>query len=94
MAVAERLAQCASFLIRTQEICGLVLTGGDIAQAVISALHASGVQLYGELQSGIPLGALVGGIRPDLPIITKAGGFGNKDALLKAIQSLRTVTDS
>jgi D-threonate/D-erythronate kinase len=87
-AVAERLAQCASFLVNAQEVGGLVLTGGDIAKAVITALNANGIQLCGELQTGIPFGILVEGIRPDLPIITKAGGFGSKDALLKAIQFL------
>jgi uncharacterized protein YgbK (DUF1537 family) len=86
--VAELLAAYVNFLINAQEIGGLVLTGGDVAMAVIAALNASGVQLCGELLPGIPLGILVGGVQPELPIISKAGGFGNKDTLLKLIQFL------
>jgi len=89
MAVAERLAQLANFLVSTQKIGGLILTGGDIAMAVISMLRSSGVKLYGEFLPGIPLGIVMGGIQPDLPILTKAGGFGSKDALFTGIQFLK-----
>lgn len=87
--VAERLAQCAAYFASRHEIGGLVLTGGDVAMAVISGLSASGVKLWGEISSGIPLGSLVGGVSPDLAVITKAGGFGGKDALRIAIHSLK-----
>jgi uncharacterized protein YgbK (DUF1537 family) len=57
--------------------------------AVISALKADGIRLESELLPGIPLGILAGGARPDLPVITKAGGFGSPEALVQAIQFLR-----
>jgi len=87
--VAERLGQWARILVDRHAIGGLVLTGGDVAMAVISALSADGIRLESELLPGIPLGILVGGARPDLPVITKAGGFGSPGTLVQAIQFLR-----
>jgi uncharacterized protein YgbK (DUF1537 family) len=67
---------------------GLVLTGGEIAAAVCAALGASLIRLHGEVEPGIPWGALLDGARPGLPVVTKAGGFGGDDALVAAIQRL------
>ncbi len=61
---------------------GLVLTGGDTAVAVGRALGGRGLRLGGEVEPGIPFGWLVGP-RP-YRVVTKAGGFGGRDALAKA----------
>jgi D-threonate/D-erythronate kinase len=88
-AVAQRLGRWAGFFASAHTLGGLVLTGGDIARASLSALDAGGIRLYGEVQPGIPLGTVVAGAQPGLPVITKAGGFGTPDALVQAIQVLR-----
>lgn len=66
---------------------GLVATGGDVARAALQALGASGVELVGEVEPGIPLG-LARGART-LPVVTKAGAFGSEDALVRCRTALR-----
>ena len=65
---------------------GLVLTGGSTAVSVSRALGASGIRLAGELEAGVPVGALIG---PDPhTVVTKAGGFGRPETLVDAVESL------
>ena len=66
----------------------LILTGGETAQAVCHALQATGVQIIGEPESGIPYGRLIGGTAPGLSVVTKAGGFGQPDSLINLIDFL------
>lgn len=58
----------------------LVATGGETARALLCAMHYHGLRLAGEIEPGVPLSVAVGP-RP-LPVITKAGAFGNRDTLL------------
>jgi len=89
-AVAARLAEVArGVMSRAHIVGGLVLTGGDIAAAVCAALGATAIRLRGEVRPGIPWGILIVGTWRGLRIVTKAGGFGDEDALIAAIEYLR-----
>lgn len=68
---------------------GLVLVGGDTAQHILSVLQASGLMLEGEILPAIPASRLVGGPFQGLPLITKAGGFGPPEALVRCIEFLK-----
>ncbi|CCN03790.1 conserved hypothetical protein [Bordetella bronchiseptica Bbr77] len=68
---------------------GVVATGGDGASAVLAALQASGIALVDEVTGGVPLGTLTGGQAAGLPVVTKAGGFGEQDVLIRAAQAIR-----
>jgi 4-hydroxythreonine-4-phosphate dehydrogenase len=70
-----------------QTLGGLVVTGGDIARAALCALGASGVHLVGEVEPGVPLG-LADTSRP-LPLVTKAGAFGNPMTLKRCRAALQ-----
>lgn len=70
-------------------LAGLVLTGGDIARAVLRALGSEALQLGPEVLPGIALGWPVGGAQAGLPLVTKAGGFGGPEALCEAVHFLR-----
>jgi uncharacterized protein YgbK (DUF1537 family) len=61
----------------------LLLTGGETAIAVLRALGAGGLRLAAELEPGLALGTLAGGPFDGLVAITKAGGFGDADALVR-----------
>ncbi len=87
--LADRLAQLALASLGKKAFGGLVLTGGETAMAVLAALGATGLALRGEVQPGIPRATLVGGLRPGLGVVTKAGGFGGADALCLAVQALK-----
>ena len=87
--LSEFLGRSARDLTRRARLGALVLCGGDIAVATCRALRADGIILGGEVQAGVPWGRLVGGEYPNLPVITKAGGFGSPDVFRAAIRFLR-----
>jgi D-threonate/D-erythronate kinase len=80
------LAEVATLLSEEGLFEGLVLTGGATAVAVARRLGASGIRLEGEVETGVPMGALIGP-RP-YPVVTKAGGFGGPDTLEGAVEAL------
>ncbi|MDX6249121.1 MAG: D-threonate/D-erythronate kinase [Kribbellaceae bacterium] len=88
--VAGRLGDLASRLMSIQRPAGLVLAGGDGALAVLSALSATGIRLDGEVANGVPIGYLTGGPYAGLPVVTKAGGFGADDILIRAAEAVRS----
>ncbi len=56
--------------------------------AVCRALGAEALSIQHEVQPGVPGGQLVGGRAAGLPVVTKAGGFGDPRALLDALDYL------
>ncbi len=68
---------------------GLVLVGGDTAEAVLTGFGAQGISMRTEVMPGISAGTVIGGDAGSRPVIAKAGGFGDDDALLKAVECLR-----
>jgi uncharacterized protein YgbK (DUF1537 family) len=60
-----------------------MLTGGDTASLVCRALGATGIRLHHEVAPGIPRGAIGGGPLDGAPVVTKSGGFGAPDALIR-----------
>lgn len=84
--VMRALAGAAAALAGEGLFDGLVLTGGSTAVAVSRALGASGIRLSGELEAGVPVGALIG--PSPHTVVTKAGGFGGPNALVGAVESL------
>lgn len=79
-AVAARLADGVAR--RIAGLGTLVLTGGETAAAVLTALGVGVLRVQGEVLPGLPLCRAAD--RPDLPdLITKSGGFGPPDTLLR-----------
>ena len=69
-------------LLSTTPVSGLMIVGGDTAQAVFRALRAAGLVLAGEVSPGVPYGRLLNGPFAGLLTATKAGGFG-ADTVIK-----------
>ena len=63
----------------------LVLSGGATARLVCDALGVSEIRLGREIAAGIPRGVIVGGMFDGLPVVTKSGGFGRPDALIRIV---------
>jgi uncharacterized protein YgbK (DUF1537 family) len=80
------LAEVSALLSREGCFEGLVLTGGATALGVARRLGASGIGLAGEVEAGVPMGALIGD--NPYPVVTKAGGFGGPDTLVGAVEAL------
>lgn len=71
---------------------GLVLTGGDTATDVCALLDVLAIDLGGEIETGVPWGVIHGGRCDGLPVILKAGGFGDRETLVRAVTFLSTLT--
>ncbi len=87
--VAARLGTLAAALVTRIGAAGVVATGGDGARQVLRSLNAGGIALVDEVTGGVPLGTLTGGKAPGLPVVTKAGGFGGEDVLVRAARAIR-----
>ncbi len=59
----------------------VILVGGDTALKVYEQSGARGIRILGEVEPGIPYGQWIGGQLDGLPVVTKAGGFGNEGTL-------------
>jgi D-threonate/D-erythronate kinase len=83
------LAELVEQILRKETAAGLFLTGGDTAVEVIQKLGANGSKILQELKAGIPLMRLLGGHFEGLAVVTKAGAFGEEDALHYCIGKIK-----
>jgi D-threonate/D-erythronate kinase len=61
----------------------LVLSGGDTASLVCRAIGVHYIELCDEIVPGVPRGILRGGMFDGVSVVTKSGGFGEPDALIR-----------
>ena len=87
--ISRNLGRVALKLLQRASCGALVLTGGDLAMGVCRALSTSALEIQEEVLPGIPCSKLVGGPFDGLRLVTKAGGFGEPDALSLIVQYLR-----
>lgn len=91
--VSERLAAAAT----SPEIVDLtgayVLTGGDVAHAVCRRLGVRTIWLRGEVLPAIPWATITAERADGLPVVTKAGSFGERHAIRTAIDVLTSIQD-
>jgi uncharacterized protein YgbK (DUF1537 family) len=75
-------------LLRGATLGGLIATGGTTALALIEALGATSLAMVAEVEPGVPFG-LAGA----LPVITKAGAFGDAGTLGRCLAYLRRLRE-
>jgi len=83
--ISATLGEITLTIINQSQIGGLFLTGGDIAIAVARSLKAEGYRINSEVVPCVPCGTFVNSEIDDLPVITKAGGFGGETTLRDAL---------
>ncbi|RLM28093.1 hypothetical protein BIY29_00050 [Brenneria alni] len=83
--ISNALGAITLAIVNQSQIGGLFLTGGDIAIAVARALGAEGYRITSEVAPCVPCGTFVNSEIDDLPVITKAGGFGGESTLRDAL---------
>ncbi len=86
--ILDFVASLTEQVAETLSLGALVLVGGDTAVAVTDRLGAQGIKILAEIEPYIPLGELVGGAFAGLPVVTKAGGFGNIQSLIAILRYL------
>lgn len=90
--IATALATAARRVVEAAGIGGLFLTGGTIARAVLETLAAARIELTGHtVGAGVPMGRLHGGIAAGTPVVTKAGGFGERGTITTCLDQLARV---
>ena len=77
----QALQSATGRLIDTAAPRAAILVGGDTALKVYEQCGAQGIRILGDVEPGIPWGRWIGGRMDGLPLVTKAGGFGNPDTL-------------
>ncbi len=83
--VPEVMAAATRKILSLGKFGGLFLSGGDIAVAVCRCLSVAAISVLGEVEPGVPAGELLGGSFQGMRVVTKAGGFGTEEALVKSI---------
>ena len=63
-------------------VAALVLSGGDTASLVCQAAGVRSIELCDEIVPGVPRGILHGGAFDGVAVVTKSGGFGDRDTLI------------
>ena len=79
------MAEIVAGILASHQFAGLFLSGRDIAVEVCRRLQVSAIQVHGEVEPGVPAGELMGGQYPGMRVVTKAGGFGTEEAMVKSI---------
>ena len=88
--IAEALGTGVARLMQQITPSALVVTGGDTAAALLSALKQPLLELAGELLPDIPL-SYINYKDQSLPVITKAGGFGDAGVFLQIAALIKQI---
>ncbi len=86
--IANAIGSFARQLCERYPVSSIISSGGDTSLAILKALNAKGIELDAEIEPGVPVGRLIGGMAEGMSIVTKSGGFGKKDCLIHSIQYL------
>ena len=86
--VARGLATVVARILDTRDVAGLVLVGGDGAEATLQLLGAQALEMCGQLSEGVPLARVVGGSADGLAVATKAGGFGGPTTITDVVSAM------
>lgn len=87
-AVLSALGRIVHRILGRTPVSGLILTGGWTAVHIVGELGAWGAEVCAEVETGVPLCRLGGGPFDGLGVVTKAGGFGDAEALTRGVNCL------
>jgi uncharacterized protein YgbK (DUF1537 family) len=86
--VAADLAREFATRLKSGHWDALGMIGGDGARETLRTLGASGIRIVDSLIEGVPHGVIEGGAADQMPVFTKAGGFGAEDALVRCVERM------
>lgn len=89
--VQELMGSIANKVLQQQSVSGVFLTGGDTAIGFLKLANAEGSEILSEVATGIPLMQIVGGVYDGLKVVTKAGAFGQPDAIIQGMRKLKEI---
>ncbi|MEM2263606.1 MAG: four-carbon acid sugar kinase family protein [Nitrososphaerota archaeon] len=86
--IAEKFGELISSIINKfglKSFKGIFISGGDTSIAIVKQLGINSIRVKGEVEAGIPILNYKKFI-----IVTKAGGFGTEDTLIRVISKLKS----
>ena len=83
------LGEIAMEVLKRVKVSGVFLTGGDTSIGFLQKAEADGSRILEEIAVGIPKMEIIGGVFDGLPVVTKAGAFGNDDAIVYGMRKLK-----
>ncbi|WP_137120487.1 four-carbon acid sugar kinase family protein [Segeticoccus rhizosphaerae] len=86
--VARGLAKAIAQILDAGGTTGLVLVGGDGAEATLRLLGAQALEMRSQPSEGVPLTRVVGGSADGLAVVTKAGGFGTTSTITDVVSAM------
>jgi D-threonate/D-erythronate kinase len=87
--IAVFLGEIAATILTEMDINGILLTGGDTAMKTSKCIGTAGVILENEVMHGIPYGRFADERIKNRIVVSKAGGFGQEDAIVRVLNFLR-----
>ena len=84
-AMAARLAESVADAVRSSGANRLALVGGDTAVHVLARLGVTSLDVYAELQPGMPLATAFDSGGQPLAVVLKAGNHGTEDSLAQIV---------
>lgn len=87
--IKEIIAKEAFHIYSKNDISSIIATGGDTGSCVLESLGLDRIDLVEEVMLGIPYGVASGTKGKKVKIVTKSGGFGKEDALIKLFEYMR-----
>jgi uncharacterized protein YgbK (DUF1537 family) len=88
-AIAIFLGEIVRHIINEIKINGILFTGGDIAIKAAQCLQVSGTIIQDEIVPGVPYGHFIEEKYKNITIVSKAGGFGDEDAIFQVLNFLK-----
>jgi uncharacterized protein YgbK (DUF1537 family) len=84
-----RIAAALAELVapRLADVGGAVMTGGETARAILVRGGVPSLKMLGEIEPGVAVGVAVQDVA--IPVITKAGAFGDRNTLIRCRAALR-----
>jgi len=87
--IQDTLFEIFEYVSANVKLGGAVVVGGDTVYNICNKLKVKGLKINGEVEPLIPCGISIGGQIDGMHLVTKAGGFGSQDVLLRSIKYLK-----
>ncbi len=83
--ISKSISKVFSLVLKDVKFRALFINGGDTAINLMEEVCCDTVNIFGEMLTGIPYGIMESGLYKGLYIATKAGGFGQDDAMVAVL---------
>jgi D-threonate/D-erythronate kinase len=87
--ISKGIQHIVADILSRAAVGGLMVTGGTTALKLLEGLSGEGIEVFKEIEPGVPVGRIVGGKSDGMKILTKAGGFGSPDVFCTGIEALK-----